>query len=370
MKAMQKTTNDAMLSWINSLKPSMLNFLSELRDDSKPGYYKYSLTGDIYSSNIKWGLGNVVFAAKTYYMLDAVEESDAKSIVKYIKSFQDKQGYFYDRKIKSLSRKRRVAFAFLRRNFHNFFNEQNKMGETRQSFAALLCLGSRPNIPFLHIPYTRNSIEKYIHSLNWKIPWEAGGIVNHLLFFLNYNRKLFNVYKDEVDWLIDHALNVINSYQQKDGAWYEPMCNVPDSLKVNGAMKILIAYESVERNDFNNPEGLIDLCLSTINDGHACNNLNIICVLYYCSQRTDYRIEEIKNFCIKRLEIYKKHYWPEHGGFSFFERKANNIYYGAEISKGLEEPDVHGTSLFLWGIILILRILGFENNVKLNIPFT
>ncbi len=362
--------NDALISWIGSLKPDILKFLSELKDPLKPGYYKYSLTGDIYSSQTRWGLGNAVFAAKIYYMLDAVEESEAKSIVGFIKTFQDKKGYIYDKKIERLSRVRRVAYALLRRKINNLFNEQARLGETRQSFAAMLCLGHRPDIPMLHIPYTREGIEKYIHFLNWKIPWEAAGVLNHMLFFLHNNRRLFNVYEDETDGLIDHALAVLDSYKREDGAWYAPEVNMLDNLKVNGAMKVMIAYESVGRDDFTDPEGLIDICLSTVNDGHACNNFNIICVLYYCSRKSDYRIDEIREFCLSRLGIYRKHYWPEHGGFSFFERHANDNYLGAKITRGLKEPDIHGTVMFLWGIILIIKILGYDDDTKFNLPFT
>ncbi len=41
-KTMQNTINASMLSWLSSLKPSILNFLSELKDSSRLGYYKYS----------------------------------------------------------------------------------------------------------------------------------------------------------------------------------------------------------------------------------------------------------------------------------------------------------------------------------------
>lgn len=358
------------IDWIYSLKPELLSFLAKLKKPDPPGFYSYSLSGDIYSSKTHWGLGNSVFAAKIFYMLNAVEEDEAESIVNFIKSFQDNHGNIYDKKIERLSRLRRVAYSIWRRKLNNLFNEQARIGETRQSFAALRCLGSRPDNPFLHIPYSKEGIEKYIRSLNWKIPWEAAGVLNHLLFFLHNNRKLFHVYENETDELIDHALKVLDSYKQNNGAWAAPSSDISDNLKINGAMKVVVAYESVERNDFTNPEGLIDLCLSAVNDGHACNNFNIICVLYHCSRRTSHRIDEISDFCISRMNIYKKHYWPEHGGFSFFEHHANNIYLGAKITRGLKEPDIHGTVLFLWGIILIMKILGLKDADTFNMPIT
>ena len=71
-----------------------------------------------------------------------------------------------------------------------------------------------------------------------------------------------------------------------------------------------------------------------------------------------------------RLQIYKCYYWPEKGGFSFFEKRANKNYYDANISKGLAEPDIHGTHLFLWGIAIITRILKVEESFKLSLPIT
>ncbi len=51
---------------------------------------------------------------------------------------------------------------------------------------------------------------------------------------------------------------------------------------------------------------------------------------------------------------------PDKKGFSFHKEKANDVYYGARISRGIKEPDIHGTVLFLWGISIIVQILGIE----------
>jgi hypothetical protein len=42
----------------------------------------------------------------------------------------------------------------------------------------------------------------------------------------------------------------------------------------------------------------------------------------------------------------------------------------AKISEGLEEPDIHGTHLFLWGIALITKMMGLDDRFRLNIPIT
>ncbi len=357
------------MDWLKELKIKIPEFLKLLKYN-KSGLYKYTLSGDYFDDAINWGLGQAVFATKIYYMMDILTESDRSELSNFINSFQDEKGYIHDPLIERVSRIRRIVSSIRSRDFNNFFNEQTRRAETRQSFAAMQCLGRQPNLPYLKIPYTKEDISTYINHLNWFEPWGAGSHVSHLLFFLNYNKKFFHVYANETEELINHSLVVVNRYQQKDGAWYASGANIPIHQRVNGAMKMMTAYEAAERHDFDNSDGLIDLCLSTVNDGHACNNFNIICVLYHCSKKTDYRRSEIETYFFERLKLYKNHYWPEYGGFSFYERKAGSFYYGAKISKGLPEPDIHGTVLFLWGITLICELLSLDNIIKLQKPIT
>ena len=131
-------------------------------------------------------------------------------------------------------------------------------------------------------------------------------------------------------------------------------------------MKMMIAFNAAGVKQFNYPELLIDLCLNTVNDGHACNHFNIICVLYYCNKLVDYRKDEIIDYANQRIEMYKKHYWEDHGAFSFFKSRANTRYYNATISKGLREPDIHGTVMFVNGIALIAELLEIREKLDIN----
>ena len=56
----------------------------------------------------------------------------------------------------------------------------------------------------------------------------------------------------------------------------------------------------------------------------------------------------------------------EHGAFSFLKGKANTRYYNATISRGLPEPDIHGTVMFVNGIALIAELLGIRENLGIN----
>jgi len=354
--------------WLSDLKESTLAFLYKIQDQD---FYHYSLTGDLFSSSIKWGLGNAVFAAKIYYMLGDIDTDRSNKIARFIKSFQNEQGYIHDPLVEQKSKLRRYVNAFRSKHFANFFNEQTRRAETRQAYAALICLNHKPDIPFLRIPYKKNHITRYIKKLNWNQPWGACSHISHLLFFLKQNNVLFNIHQDSTDNLITYVIDSVNNkFRQSDGSWYSSSSNMPHYEKVNAAMKMMTGFDAVNWYEFGKEKELIDLCLMAINEGHACNHFNVICVLYHCSKNTNYRKNDIHNYCIRQLEYFKEYYWTETGGFSFLKGHANRNYYGAILTKGLEEPDIHGTVLFLWGITLISKILKMNEYVNLTKPVT
>ena len=152
-----------------------------------------------------------------------------------------------------------------------------------------------------------------------------------------------------------------------DGTWHEG--DVPLYQKINGAMKVLTGFSAVNFFDLLFTERLIDTALSGINDSHACDNFNIVYCLFFTSRLTDYRKNEIEEFCLNRLNIYREFYKEKEGGFSFHKNRANDNYYGARITKGLDEPDIHGTVMYIWGITLISKILEI-NGVDFREPVT
>ena len=131
-------------------------------------------------------------------------------------------------------------------------------------------------------------------------------------------------------------------------------------------MKIITGLKVVNKVNFKYPEKMIDNILLAINDEQACDNFNIVYVLKYCNELTqyNYRYPEIKEFMIERLNIYKQYYHQRIGGFSFYKNRARDVYYNAYISKGKNEPDIHGTIMFLWGISIIAQVLKFNNDLK------
>ena len=356
------------INWIKDLKKNVRIFLDILAEDDF-NYIKYSLSGDIYERSTNWGLGQNVFMVKILYMLGLLEGvgSDKRyNLINSIKKFQDDSGYISDSLIIKLITKKR--FLFLKNKSNEFEVEKIRCAETRQSFSALNCLGEKPDRPFLRIPYNEKDIDTFLSGFNWEHPWDAGSHFSHLLFFLKLNKIMFEYKSDESSNLINYANKWVDNLQsEEDGFWYKGNTTIKE--KINGAMKILTGKAAAGILDINNHEAVINGCLMAVNNEEACSNFNIIYCLYYCSNISDYRKKDIEDFCYNRLGMYKEFYFEDIGGFSFHKNKANDVYYGALITGGLNEPDIHGTVLFIWGIALISKILKLDL-VNFKIPLT
>ena len=67
--------------------------------------------------------------------------------------------------------------------------------------------------------------------------------------------------------------------------------------------------------------------------------------------------EKNETIYLKNIElIIDKHFFHEIGGFSYYLNKSQTSYYGVEIARGLNTPDIHGTILLTWLIAMIYDI--------------
>lgn len=357
--------SDDYLSWISPVKNCVRGFLEKLRGASRSGFYRYSLSGDLHGEEAAWGLGNTVFAVKILYTIgdiDGMSNERKSELAGFITSFQKRDGSISDPLIIHTSVFNRIKGAFRTFDFRNIGSGQTIRAETRQSMSSLQLLREKPRCMFSRIPYTPDGVEEYLGSLNWSDPWSAGSHFSHLLFFYDYNATVFGYREAESRGLINQAIEYANQMQSKDeGIWFNGTATSLQQ-KVNGAMKILTGLKAAGQMKVSYPDRMIDLALSAVNDEHSCDNFNIVFVLKYANEMSggSHRLNEIRDFCMRRLAIYREYYHGNSGGFSFFKGRSNTTYYGARITKGLNEPDIHGTCLFLWGIALITQILGLE----------
>jgi hypothetical protein len=351
--------------WVFTLKPNVLKFLDEMKSHKRRGYFRYSYSGDLYDERRKWNAGASVFAMKIYYTLGIKKDQAIEDAAQYIKSFQKTNGLIYDDLICRKTFLRNMFVSLKNRSFTNLLNEQYKRAETRQCYSALMLYGKLPDNVSLFVPKDERDVDSYLSSLSWDEPWGAGSHFSHLMFFLTLALKTKKIKNETCEYLGDCAIKWVNHLQHpEDGAWY--LANPGLQQKINGAMKIISGLIAVDRIDFDYPEKLIDLCLGSVNDQNACDNFNIIFVLNYAAKLLDrnYRQSDIEKFALQRLNIYRKHYHNDKNGFSFYPDRANDIYCGARITRALNEPDIHGTVLFLWGISIIVQLLGMEKELK------
>jgi hypothetical protein len=69
--------------------------------------------------------------------------------------------------------------------------------------------------------------------------------------------------------------------------------------------------------------------------------------------------ERVRAYCGQVQELIRAHA-NDDGGFSFYVRKAQTAYYGAPVSRGLDESDVQGTCLLVWALAMIWRLIEPE----------
>ena len=181
------------------------------------------------------------------------------------------------------------------------------------------------------------------------------------------NSKFFNYKKSKSVELIKYACEWISKIQSPiDGCWYKGG-TVPLKQKINGAMKILTGLHAAEIYDFPYSKNLIDTALTAINDDEACSNFNIIYVLYACNLiNPDYRKKDIEKFIHNRITLYHQFYSKKEGAFSFHKKQSNDTYYGQRIAQSKNESDIHGTTLFAWGIAIINQMINL--NVDFKVP--
>ena len=120
---------------LERLQPQIENFLKIMRVQN--GYYRYSLTGDLYNNNRFWGLGNAVFALKLYYMIGYKKENrQIKDLFNFIISFQKSNGLIYDNLIHKKALGLNLLISLRNFKFSNIFRADEKRAEARQSFSS------------------------------------------------------------------------------------------------------------------------------------------------------------------------------------------------------------------------------------------
>jgi hypothetical protein len=338
-------------------KNHFFSFLEHQKNTIAYGNYFYSISGDLFDPDKHENLAGSIFALKLYFMLGETDPQKIQPIIDRILTFQKSNGTMYDPFVFRKGFLHNALGNLSRGSFRNLDNHEYVRAETRQAYSALLLFDAIPEQIYSDIPTSPDQIRTYIKQLDWTHPWGAGSHFSHLMFFLALIHRGKKIDTETFTCVQQTALEELESlHHTSDGAWY---AGNPSLLqKINGAMKVMTGLLWTNFR-LQNPEQLIDLCLSHNEPVHACDQINKILVLRFANETTGgtYRRDELTTWCEKTLEDWEAYYHPNEGGFSFWKGRANERYYGARITRGLNEPDIHGTVLFVWGLSMMAKLM-------------
>ncbi len=340
------------------------SWLDQMADGLEPGRFRFCSKGSLVPVRGKAGLMATCFAMRSAWqsgIWDKWQQDRKEACVRFIQSFQQKDGFFYD---PWLNRKAGISLEtivnlLLGRVPINILYQQKKLNmraETRQCIGDLFNVGEKSLSP-APIEYPDPlSFQKYIRTLSWTQPYSAGSHLSHLMCFLAVNKEYFPP-TENCDFMISEILKLLSElYDEETGTWF---LGKPENVfKINGAMKILSGLQWLGQK-LDNPEKLIDFALAQPFQNDGCGMLNRLFVLQQAGKSAPegYRYREIQKIASRALASVQE-FRNSDGGFSFYKHRSQPSYYGAKVSKGLDVSDLHGTAMMTWAIGVSLDLLG------------
>lgn len=356
-----------------------LNFLNSLKKDKAYGYYPVKEGNTHQGKNIE--LGFSCFAIKSLYIIDEwknITDNQQKSWLSFINKFQNNENKNFSEasfidtnyleNITQFSLPKETK-RYIKKLLYGNINVKSKKeelqefirAETKQAISTLYQVGSKNDKTYHDKVFSEQNITEYLNSLNWSKPWNAGAQFSALCVFLESQEKQNNLYFEMKKELVDFSNSIVDS---ETGCYFKN--NIPEKNElINGAMKVLTGLDWLGE-PVHKPDNLIETCLLIKPEGYGCDIVDIVYVLYRCSKYTDYKKIEIDLFFQTVEELIFNHYFLEEGGFSYYVGKSQLYYYGLNISKGLKEPDIHGSTLLIWALSMIYDFRE-NSNIKFNI---
>ena len=338
--------------------------------------YEFNFTNvglNKYGENLK--LGPSCFGLKIFYMLDLWDSLPLENKTRwleYINSFQQKNSNFPDnsfidsglvkfyesQKFKDISTdavKRIMNFS----NKYSFELSNTKLiyavnADTKQAIATLHDVGAKNKLLLENKFHTSKLRSDFLTALDWSRPWSAGGkFASMCVYSVTQN---FN-YSDD---LYNFSSNLVDS---ETGAYFT---HEPSNTReiINGAMKVISGLDWLDY-EIHEPKKLIDFCLNNKPNAEGCDIVDYIFVLYKCFQQSKYKEKEIKELFTEILNLFSELNYPN-GGFSYFKNKAQTHYYGVKLTDGKNAPDIHGTILITWALVMMYDFLDTSND-KYNV---
>ena len=355
-------------------KEKIILFLDSLQKNKKNFLFNPVLEG-ITEYGKKLELGFSTYALKIYYMSgewDNLKNEDQNIWIKLINSYQTNSkgfpnnsyvdqaylDYFEAKKgklfIKDLAKKTLNKTLNSKYELTNNLINNSVRAETKQCIATLYQVGAKNQI--IYSDFEKSDTHNFLDGFDWSKPWSAGAQFSGLAVFSKTQIDSKKEYKEAKKKLVEFIGKKVND----DGAYYIGM-QPSISETINGAMKVITGLDWLDEK-IHYPDKLIDLCLNIKPKSEGCDLVDIVYVLYRCSLETTHRRKEIIAYFEDLISIVESHYFPKKGGFSYYLKKSQTNYYGVDIAKGIDTPDIHGTILLIWSIAMMSEVIDSSEN--------
>ena len=353
----------------NEFRESVGLWLERMGEGLSPGRFRFCKTRSLVPSAGKRGQVATCFAAKSAWHTGVWHSwpSEVRNgCLQFIKSFQTPDGNFVDQWLmhnigwgNRLSLARRGRFKAVLADMRDV-KVRAVRAETRQSAATLTLLGERPKYPLPIIWQSESSVRSFVRSLDWSRPWGAGSHASHLVSFFVMNSKALEPLSSEYQ-MLEVAFEETDKFLDAEtGTW--GVGEVTPLQRINGAMKMLTAYAWAGR-PIPYPERLIDYALTNTSGMDGCGVLDRLFVLQRASAEVPgYRTVDLERLALDALEEIQG-YRQGDGGFSFYPNRAQRLYYGAFVSLGERQSDMHGAVMFTWACSVALELLGIREEI-------
>ncbi|GAB0057073.1 hypothetical protein SIID45300_01394 [Candidatus Magnetaquicoccaceae bacterium FCR-1] len=352
------------IDWLLSVRERLPPFLASLRRGDQPGAYNPCPHGSILAGE-QASLGFSCFAKKILDALglwESLPEGERNAWLEFIRAYQRPDGTFVDPALLAgIARPVPTWRARLKRRLKGQAIPDPItdaiLAETKQAIATLAASGQSPRYPYAGFPHDALALENRLKSLDWHHPWSAGAKTAILALFVQSQGPRL----PEVDTpLLRQTLIrfLASKADPESGAYFAPPTPPARGQLINGAMKVLNALEWLEE-PIHHPERLIDTCLLQGPPPAGCHVVDWIYVLHRAARQTGHRRAEIEGHLVDIMDRIRLHQAAD-GGFSYLPGQAQSGYYGATISRGLNEGDIHGTCLLTWGLAMCVELLAWD----------
>ena len=243
---------------------------------------------------------------------------------------------------KTQKQNKKTSFKFSKINYFPLDQELIN-GKSRNKTSYLNNISSRykNGKPYNDFPNDESKILSFLESFDWSKPWHAGAHFSSICVF-NSTQLEKRVFEKNKEILYKFSSKIVDN---ETGGYF--IGSTPSETElINGAMKVITGLDWLEL-PIHKPEKLIDYCLQSIPKSEGCDIVDLIYVLFKCSDQSDYKKNEIIEYLIELNELIFQHYFYDSGGFSYYLNKSQIYYNGLIISNGKPSADIHGTLLFV-----------------------